>query len=62
MRALVAAAGAVLQSVAGMMADWMRSVTMDSIVAAAGAIFQRMARMMGDRVVRCPHDACSSIR
>jgi hypothetical protein len=55
MCALVAAAGAVLQRVAGMMADWMRSITMDAIVAAAGAIFQSMARMMGDRVVSCPH-------
>jgi hypothetical protein len=62
MSALVAAAGAVLQSMACMVADWMRSVTMDAIVAAAGAIVQRMARMMGDRVVSCPHDICCSIR
>jgi hypothetical protein len=62
MSALVAAAGAVLQSMACMVADWMRSVTMDAIVAATGAIVQRMARMMGDRVVSCPHDICRSIR
>ena len=62
MSALVAAAGAVLQGVACMVADWMCSVTMDAIIAAAGAIVQRMARMMGDRVVSCPHDICRSIR
>jgi hypothetical protein len=62
MSALVAAAGAVLQSMTCMVVDWMRSVTLDAIVAAARAIVHRMARMMGDRVVSCPHDICRSIR
>lgn len=62
MSAIVAAAGAVLQGMACMMADWMRCVTMDVIIAAAGAIGHGMTRMMGDRVLNCPHDFCRSIR
>jgi hypothetical protein len=43
MSAFFGAAGAILEGIAHMVADWMRSVAMDAIITAASAVIGGMA-------------------
>lgn len=51
-----AAAGAILHSMARMMADWVCRVAMHVVTAAVSAIPHGMASVMGDRIVVKSHD------